>query len=199
MKLASHNTFSYLPVRQWYLRPFAFMARCQRKNVAKQEGLGVRLFDIRLRFDKLKNPIICHGLIEYKHHVDFVWEWIHILNVKGNYMRIVLETKKPDAFQEECFREFCQAIEKIYTNIKFFGGNNRTDWDCYNPIYKFKNKLEDIDHKYSSTTSLFPDKFKWLIRIDDLCPKLYALLHNKKNVKEGTTHKWLMIDFVDIQ
>jgi hypothetical protein len=36
-------------------------------------------------------------------------------------------------------------------------------------------------------------------RLDDLCPIIYAKLHNKENVKKGTTHKWLFIDFVDIR
>jgi hypothetical protein len=35
--------------------------------------------------------------------------------------------------------------------------------------------------------------------LDDLCPKVYALAHNRRNIWRGTTHDWLFIDFVDIQ
>ena len=199
MNLASHNSFSYLPVTQWRLKPFAFTARCQRDDIGLQEYNGVRLFDLRVRFDKFGNPIICHGLIQYKHTSDYVYKWLRILNTGDHYIRVVLETNKTDKEQESRFKTFCEFIAFNYRNIQFFGGNNRTDWRCENPIYDFGNPLEDIDHKYSSTTSLFPEKYKWLRYIDDLCPIFYARRYNKKNIEAGTTHKWLMIDFVDIR
>ena len=198
MKLASHNSFSYLPARQWWLKPFAFTARCQRDDIGLQEYNGVHLFDLRVRFDKYGNPIICHGLIEYKHSSDFVYKWLRILNTGRNTMRVVLETNKPNNEQEDMFRKFCEFIAFNYRKIHFFGGNNRADWNCKNPIYDFGNPLEDIDHKYSSTTSLFPEKYKWLRYIDDLCPIFYARRYNKKNIEAGTTHKWLMIDFIGL-
>lgn len=32
MILGSHNSWSYLPVRKWWMRPIAFMARCQSRT-----------------------------------------------------------------------------------------------------------------------------------------------------------------------
>ena len=55
--------------------------------------------------------------------------------------------------------------------------------------------MPDIDEKHASTTALFP-RFP---RLDDLWPWLYARLFNHCNIQAGTTHEWLMIDFVDIQ
>jgi len=47
MNKASHNTMTYLPVRQWWLRPFAFMARCQSKDIKDQCRI-TGFFDIRV-------------------------------------------------------------------------------------------------------------------------------------------------------
>ena len=77
----------------------------------------------------------------------------------------------------------------------FFGGNDRSDWSCQHPVYDFGTPMPDIDEKHASTTALFP-RFP---RLDDLWPWLYARLFNHRNIQAGTTHEWLMIDFVDIQ
>lgn len=209
MKLASHNTFTYLPVRQLWLLPFAFMARCQRKNINTQWLQGARMFDLRVRFDRDEYPVICHGLVEY----EGGWSVIHsiLFTMNGEetsfqhpmngqiYFRVVLETSKPDARQEDLFREFCEKLESRYRRIKFFGGNNRTDWDCKHPIYKFEEETPKIEHRYSSTQALFPNGPKWLRKVDDLCPVLYARLHNRESREAWTGEDWLMLDFVDIQ
>lgn len=200
MRLASHNTFSYLPVRKWWMKPFAWMARCQRITTYQQYRCGVRFFDLRVRFDKKGERILCHGLMEYADGEDTLSVALSILDHKGGCgMRVVLETNKSDEFQEGKFRQWCGYIKREFPNIYFCGGNNRTDWDCKHPIYDFGNPIPDIEHKYSSTTSLFPNGPKWLRRIDDLWPWYYAKHHNKENIEKGTSHEWLMIDFVDIQ
>lgn len=197
MNIASHNTFSYLPVRQWWLKPFAFMARCQRVDFGSQWLEGARLFDIRLRFDKKGTPIICHGLMKYSHDEKFLDNIFRYLDY--GWFRIILETKRHKQFQEFKFREYCRYLTRTYKKLVFFGGNNRSDWSCEHPIHRFKAPLEDLDNKYASTTTLFPDGPRWLRFIDDLFPLLYAKRHNHKNRETGTTHKWLMLDFVDIQ
>lgn len=195
MRIASHNTFTYLPVRHWWMKPFAFMARCQRVDFGEQWLAGARLFDLRVRFDKEGNYIICHGLMEYECEPTFLDNIFRYMDY-GRF-RVVLETNKPDMEQEEHFYAFCYRLEHRYKKLIFFGGNNRTDWGCKNPVYEFTHGLEDLDDKYSSTTNLFP--FRWMARLDDLCPILYASLHNRKNIEKGTSHDWLMLDFVDIQ
>ena len=172
------------------------MARCQRIDVIQQYNLGVRLFDCRVRIYN-DTAYICHGLMEY-HRGGGI---LNYLNDVGDtvYCRMVLEEKRPTAGQIEAFAYWCEAVEHDYPNIKFFGGNDRSDWGCQHPHYKFKTPLQDLDDKYSSTTTLFPKGFKWLRYIDDLCPVLYARLHNRGNIRRGTTHEWLFIDFVDIQ
>ena len=199
MRLASHNTFTYLPVRRWWMAPFAWMAKCQRVDAWEQKKLGADMFDLRVRFD-CKKPVICHGLVEYRHADDFISTWLTLLNsIGGYYVRVTLELSGADKMQETGFYFFCLNLERDYPNVKFFGGSNRDDWECMTPIYHFKERMPDIDHRYSSTTTLFPKGPRWLKRIDDLCPFLYSLAYNERNVREGTRHEWMMIDFVDIQ
>lgn len=199
MKIASHNSFSYLPARRWWMKPFAWMARCQRMGIYEQFGIGVRLYDLRVRI-KHERAVICHGLMTYKGRVydllDALDDWAAMYN-SPVYVRVVLEKKKPSDEDKRQFRMFCEEIMDYY-DIRFFGGNDRSDWGCKHPIYDFGNPMPDIDHKYSSTTTLFLKGWKWLAFIDDLCPIFYAKRHNKENIKKGTTHDWLMIDFVDI-
>lgn len=192
------------------MKPFAFMARCQRIGVMNQYDAGVRMFDIRLRFDALSIPVLfggliskpflCHGLIEYEHERNFIESIFSILDSKGDCcVRMVLETTKRDTYQENYFHWFCWYCSDVYKNIKFVGGNNRTDWLCEHPIYHFKNELPSIEHAYASATTRFPNGKRWLGFIDDLYPYDYAKRYNRKSLEKGTDKEWLMLDFVDIK
>jgi len=200
MKLASHNTFTFLTPRTWWMRLLAFTARCQRVNFSTQLDRGAQMFDIRVRFKGSGVPILCHGLIEYQEYLP-VTDSLLYLNYCCKrddihyYCRIVLETKHPDDFQLQSFRVLCKAYQDTFQDIVFFGGNDRSDWSCQHPVYDFGTPMPDIDEKHASTTALFP-RFP---RLDDLWPWLYARLFNHRNIQAGTTHEWLMIDFVDIQ
>lgn len=197
MKLGSHNTFTYLPVKQWYLKPFAFAARCQEVDIWQQYALGARLFDLRVRFDKNDRPVICHGLVKYKCSNTFIEDTLYKLNkCKGICVRVILETHRKNSRQENLFRTFCSHLEKTYYNLNFFGGQRKFNWT---KVYYFSNGEEDLDDKYSSTTSLFKSSNNFLRIMDDLYPKYYAKKLNKVNIANGTTHKWLFIDFVNIR
>ena len=200
MRIASHNTFTYLPVRKWWMKPLAFSARCQRVSVVTQYEAGARMFDIRLRYDNIGIGYLCHGLIEYEHPVDFIYDVLDLLDKYGDcYVRMVLETTKPDEVQEIYFRQDCKRFSERFKHIKFIGGNNRTDWLCEHPIYEFSTPLPSIDNQYASSTSRFDCPSKVLRYIDDLYPLDYAKKYNHKILEKGTTFSWLMIDFVDIQ
>lgn len=200
MKLASHNTFTFLTPRTWWMRLLAFTARCQRVNFDKQLDCGAQMFDVRVRFKGSGVPIICHGLIEYQEYLP-VTDSLLYLNYCCKrddihyYCRMVLETKHPDDFQLQSFRALCKAYQDTFQDIVFFGGNDRSDWSCQHPVYDFGTPMPDIDEEHASTTALF-SRFP---RLDDLWPWLYARLFNHRNIQTGTTHEWLMIDFVDIQ
>lgn len=202
MKIASHNSFTYLQPWNWWMQPFAFMARCQRENWIRQYEDGVQLFDLRVRFDRDTGlPYICHGLMRY---FGCPYSLLGAMSCFSEhlgitfYVRVVLERKHPSDYEAMKFRSFCKRISERY-KLLFFGGNDRSDWGCRHPYYKFKTPAQDLDDKYSSTTTLFPRGFKWLRYLDDLCPILYARLNNRRNIERGTSHEWLFIDFVDIR
>lgn len=207
MKLGSHNTFTYLPVKQWYLKPFAFAARCQEVDIWQQYALGVRLFDLRIRFNDKGTPIICHGIIQYEHPDNFIYEVLNKLNkCKGIYIRVVLECKKSTSneylYQYTNFVSFCLQIKSEYPNVTFFGGNDRTGFSTGEPVYNFGNDIK-LHDRYSSTTSLFKSKNRFLRIIDDLYPRYYAKTHNIENIEEfkeaKVNDRWLFIDFVNIK
>ena len=66
MIYGSHNTMSFLPVKQWWLRPFRAWGRCQRLSLAEQWEAGVRYFDMRIKFDSKGRANFGHGLISYR-------------------------------------------------------------------------------------------------------------------------------------
>ena len=71
MIYGSHNSWSFLKPKHWWLRPFAFTARCQNIDIEKQYLLyDVRCFDLRINFDKKGELYICHGPLRYKYTED---------------------------------------------------------------------------------------------------------------------------------
>lgn len=65
MILGSHNSWSYLSAKDWYMKPFRFIAQCQDLDIKQQYELGVRCFDLRVQFDK-KNIYVVHGFMKFK-------------------------------------------------------------------------------------------------------------------------------------
>ena len=201
MKIGSHNTFTYLPVKQWYLKPFAFMARCQEVDVWKQYSLGVRFFDLRVRFDGT-DIILCHGVFKYKFSAE---DFYHMLckfnNCKGIYIRVGLETRKDNSKYNEQFKTFCSWLEAEFKNIKFVGGTNK-NFDMNKPIYEFINNMPEVAEKHASVTSIFHCSSNAILRvIDDWFPKFYAKHFNKINIAANKNSRcdYMLIDFVNIK
>lgn len=174
MKLASHNTMSYLKPKKWYMYPFRFIGKCQSKTIEEQYESGARWFDIRIAFDEKDNPEFRHGLIAYKG--DF-WKVFDYLNSKDDIIVRVLSEK-----EHKYFPTMCEYLERTYKNIKFCGGRSRSDWRA---IYVFKNiPIYTLEENYSS----MPSNPKWY----GIWPWLYAKLHKKKY----TDKDYLMLDFI---
>lgn len=198
MKLGSHNSFTYLPVKKWYLKPLTYFARCQHKSpidLCKDEG--VTLFDLRVRFDKDGNVKIHHGFIEFDNRNDEINHQLDILNYRANvlkeeiYVRVILEyNKEPKDLEHQikCFKEYCSMLKKSFIFIKFFGGKLKYNWHTLYPFFTKEPKLNDM---YSSTQPPYI--------FDDWIPILYAFTHNiynKKYYKEEDGY--LFIDFVEL-
>lgn len=185
-KIASHNTMSYLTPAKWYLRPFAFVGKCQSLSIFKQYKLGIRMFDLRITFDKNDIPKFAHGNIVYRN--SFVEGILSQINVWGDcYVRIILENNKYSDKNNKLFKSHVQYWVNKYTNIKFFGGNRKYDW------YKFDIKGLVPEPKYIQKISSMTGSI-----LDDWWPRLYAMFNNKKNIAaiKEDTDEWTFIDFI---
>lgn len=189
--LGSHNSWSYLRPKRWWMWPFAFMARCQRYDIKTQyEKYGVRCFDLRIRFvDGMLD--VRHGIVAYNSPYANLRRSLEYLNDKKDvYVRVLNEARtkeQHDDYSIEKFRCQCKLWEMAFPNIKFWCGRNLYDW---HKDYEFEN-YPSCEEKYCSVC-------KPRI-IDDWWPWLYARLHNKKILREGTSEDILLIDFVDIR
>ena len=187
MILGSHNSWSYLPPKKWWMKPFRFVAQCQDWDIRTQYEHGVRCFDLRLQYDG-DNLCVVHGQMVYKITcaellVDLDW-----LNKQDDvYVRILHDARTKKLHNERAvkhFQNYCAAFEQLFPNIKFWCGKNLYNWTN---DYEFKNN-PSCEERYSSVT---------LPKIDDICPRYYAKKHNKEIYKEGTNKDILLIDFVN--
>lgn len=195
-KLASHNTMSYLTPRTFLDRIIAFTARCQSKTIQEQyEKYGVKLFDLRFKFNKKGEVHFAHGAIEYKGNNAFIFGILEYLNSLKDVTVIVRYENKEGEFEKE-FKEWCKYLEETFTNVTWVGGINK--WNC-KMVYKFKNTFPSIEDKYSSCNVNEPGRAVTGNVFDDLCPIIYAKKYNKINIANGTIKDYLMIDFVEIQ
>ena len=181
MILATHNSLSYLKP-QWWLRPFAWVGRCQNLTIKEQLELGVKYFDIRMKFKKGEwMPESGHGLLTYKCSIYYIMQIIN--KHKSCVVRLTLENKKAPDYMKTFFKMHCKALEKSNKNITFVGGFQKGTWEH---LYDFHNNV-DVIEKYW----LFSKK-QWFP-----FPFMYALVANKE-YKKIETDGYLMLDFVDI-
>lgn len=183
MKLGSHNSFTYLKPKHWWMYPFIPIARCQSKTVTEQFNLGARWFDLRVRYDKNDRLIVAHGLMVYKADVETVCQILDLLNIQAHcakedvYIRVLYELigkDKSDKTKEHeaQFSGFCDFIQSRFKHLTFVGGQRKYDWVR---IYDFHTQPPKSVDKYSSMT--------WL-KIDDWQPWLYATVMNNRNWKQ---------------
>lgn len=191
--IGSHNSWSYLRPKKFWMRLLAFSARCQRVDIKRQYELGVRCFDLRIRFVYDKGMQLAHGLIVYDIDEAALHEDLKWLNSKGDcYLRIIHETRTKSQ-RSVCslvyFRDFCQVCEETYKSLYLWCGRNLYDWHGQ-VDYVFSRADPTCHEDYSSVSS---PKL-----IDDWYPLLYAKRNNKRIKEEGTDKEILLIDFVDI-
>ena len=188
--LGSHNSWSYLKPKKWWMRIFSFTAKCQEVDIKTQYEMGVRCFDLRLNFFN-GEPEIVHNAIRYAvawKDVEANLEW---LEEKGDvFVRVLLDVRTESSFTErrrEEFIEMCAILENRHPGLKFWCGKVIFGWKT---LYEFGNS-PSCEENYSSVRSP-----KWL---DDWWPWLYARKNNAKIVAEGTDKDILLIDFVNIK
>lgn len=187
MILGSHNSWSYLPPKKWYMKPFRFIAQCQDWDIKTQYEHGVKCFDLRLQYsgDTLQ---VVHGSMVYKITAKQLLEDLKWLNNKGDvYVRVVHDARNKKLYTGKAVKYFqndCAAFEQLYPNIKFWCGENLYN---HKADYEFKNHPSCAEY-YSSVV---------LPKIDDVYPRCYAKNNNKTIYKNKTDRDILMIDFVN--
>jgi hypothetical protein len=191
MILGSHNSWTYLKPKKWWMKLMSFTVRCQNRHIYDQYyKYGVRCFDLRVRFNSDGKAIISHGIIEYDFDEESLMNDLRWLNYKGDVaVRILHEARRKSQYNEltrDMFVWFCDALEEEFPNIKFWCGRNLYNWNV-DYVFDYNPSCEE---KYASVC---PPKF-----IDDWFPKLYAWIMNKRNKKKGTDKDILLIDFVNI-
>lgn len=187
MKL-SHNTMTYKTPKKWWMRLVYWMARCQSKPYKEQDCDG---YDIRIYPDKNMNVEFRHGFTIYD--ASDLYEFLNYCNMNNKPVRLMLEsrygmsndTKKRNVEQWFCSK--CSDWEKNYENIRFYGGRNVGTWEV---IYSFKWRPEEYEYHASV------DGKKWYNYINDICPWLYAKLHNKENLKKEKEDACCLYDFL---
>lgn len=188
MIIGSHNSWSYYRPKKWWMKLISFTAKCQDLNIIDQYNLGVRCFDLRIRF-KGDNFIVAHGIVEYSVSKEKILSTLNWLNKSSNIsVRILHEARTKKQYTEESIKDFvnfCTEIQCKFTNIKFWCGKNLYNWE---DDYEFEYK-PSCEEKYASVC--LP---KW---IDDWYPRWFAKRNNQKIINKGTDKDILLIDFVN--
>ena len=216
MIIGSHNSWTYLPPKQWWLRPFAFMARCQSASITEQyEKYGVKCFDLRILYDDKGNLSVAHGKFKYKISQSELLTQLEWLNEKENcFVRVLNDARNKAAYTAssvEYFKILCHTIEKAYPNIWFFCGRNLYNWEVDYSFSPPPNAPQSLipalsvgnsstvaqaseptcheDHASVSSPKIIDDWFPWV----------YAKLNNHSILSKGTDKDILLIDFVNIR
>ena len=190
MILGSHNSWSYLPVKWWWLRPFRFMARCQRIDIRRQYEMGVRCFDLRIRSDNDGALMVAHGSFVYDITLFGLMGDLAFLNKKKDVMvRVIHEVRTRKQYTERArvlFADTCQFLINEYQDIRFWCGRNLYNWQRDFDFIRDPS----CEERYASVS---PPKL-----VDDWWPYIYAKKHNHEIREHGTNKDVLLIDFVDI-
>lgn len=189
--LQSHNSWSYIKPKKWWLRPFHFLVKCQNKSIVNQfYEYDVRVFDLRVRFNEYGVPIVAHGFFVFDIEFGDLIKDLAFLNSKKCTVRVIHEVRSKSQYTEqsvERFRAFCSQMQNNFPDITFYGGRNLFNWEI------------DYDFGYEPSEASYYSSVRKPYLIDDWFPWLYARLHNKKVLKKEIDADILAIDFVDIK
>lgn len=187
IKTGTHNSLSYYKPMQWWLRPFAWMARCQDLSIREQWNIGVRYFDIRVKYDRGGVPKSGHGLMTYN---VLPWDILGLIDFYASrdketaVVRLFHENRrrKPQAHRAE-FYEFCEAAIRQFSNITFVEGGCR---------YDYKRMISDSVPVRICYAEYFKQRFciPW--------PKRWAKKNNHRLHRGDYVNEYSIYDFVEL-
>lgn len=204
MKLASHNSLSFVKPKKWWEKLINFTSKCQLYDIETQYHKGVRLFDIRVRRDDSLYGAYSaksgHGLITYDKGIIDVLYVLNSISTKEDpvYIQLNLENRKWEEDKDFMwFEELFKTFAKDYPNLIFCGGYVKHPWhkiiDCEDPTIDQKN-WEFMNFKWQPTMK---EKIKrFFANLFHFSPKYWAKKDNQKYKSAGTSADFLMLDFI---
>lgn len=126
--LGSHNSLTYLKsnnlLKSW--------AKCQEVNFEEQYNLGVRCFDVRIKFEK-GQPKIVHNNVDYKGGKEVLDSLYSFMNEKKDcYLRLLLDVRKKPKDADTLvsyFNQYILYIKTQFPNIKWAEAITYWDWN----------------------------------------------------------------------
>lgn len=188
IKLGSHNSLTYVKP-QWYMRMFSWIGKCQSKTIKEQYELGVRYFDIRVKYNGNGDPISGHGLLTYNINIlDVLTE----INTFGDcIVRIILENDKNNGV--ELFKLDVQLWNKIFSKTTFVGGAIKGTWEVLVSLSKWVS-VEENYWQFNKNGKWFPYPEKYAKDFNDKYITEYNLKFlNVPEIKKPP----LMLDFIE--
>lgn len=185
--IGTHDSFTYLNPKKRVFNILSFLWRTQTKNIQEQRALGVKYFDIRVRYYKGK-WILCHGLVDFDTIPFSTLEDIMKFFNKSEYLRVILErvSSNDDIFK---FKHDILVLKEEYKNIVF--SCIKKDWNIV-----INNDLNIIDYTYTpflSNLSLL-DNIKRMNFFSTI--KKWAKKHNP-TITEGIVEDKNTVHFLD--
>lgn len=194
--IGSHNSFTYLPPRRIWFKPFTFIWRCQDKNINEQKEIGVNYLDVRVRWDKryecwrLAHGIVDLGNFKYKTLYDVV----NVINTLDCKYRLILERGNSDVKNKfiQDFNAICPMdlldCDKVII---------KKSWSIIH-THKGSNIINCIDYSYVPFHTGNDLKGKSKLNISTI--KNWARKHNPKILKSMNKSKSTLyfMDYVGI-
>lgn len=191
--IGSHNTFSYLPIKnRWmsFLKPWY---KCQDKDIIQQINNGAKFFDIRVKFDKKGLLNIVHNKVVFD--INEIQFWRLMVDVKNLakelntklYFRVILDIRKEPKdkkHQLKLFKSFIYQFNKFDERICLDHSIIYWNWDY---TYYYNNQFNIIEDHASV-------KAKWYEYI--LGTKYYATKVGYKYINEHSSKNIYLLDFI---
>lgn len=195
--LASHNTFTYLTPKKWWMRLINFAARCQSNDIDTQYSHGARFFDIRIKNihkDNDENIRYDYGHTVSSYPVTFGVNDLETIIVKypDIRLRVVCEDGSYNESGKELFTLWISVLKHRYEIFNEQLCNvtlGRNPWIANNNG-NWYGKVKNVDHYSRSCKYWWQfNKIRW--------PRLENKLYDKPTSDEiATTDEVHWHDFI---
>ena len=190
--IGSHNTFSYLHIKNKWLLFLKPWYKCQEYDIITQINKDVRYFDVRIRFSKKGELQVVHNKIVFDINEKQFWDIMNNvkeLTTKLNtvlYFRVILDIrKKPndELNQVYSFSQFIKKFSQYNEHIILVQAIVYWNWTIIDYI-----STPEIIEDHASVNA------KWYEYM--LGNKYYAAKVGVKYINEKSNDKVFLIDYV---